>query len=190
MTGQRFDLDTVTRRRSPRITRLLDALEADDQATEEPAPVTPWDPWKTLTAREDITLYYAWLPPGLQGTVDQTRDGWKITLEATLDRVTRRCVLAHELIHVEREIIVGPRLSMIREEAIVHSETARRLVPPSMLETLIDQRRSLGKGVDARLIAKEFDVAKDVAREAGRVLRRIRRGVPLPAFAEAWEATR
>lgn len=131
-----------------------------------------WDPWEALRRRADITLRWAWLPSGHEGTVDQTGDGWLIVLGARLDRVARRCVLAHELVHVEREIIVGPRLSMVREEAIVRREVARRLVPCDELAQTVRRLDSVGVGVEPRHVAEFYDVTRSVAQEALRVLRR------------------
>lgn len=131
-----------------------------------------WDPWQALRRRDDITLRWARLPPGHEGTVDRAGDGWVIVLDARLDRIARRCVLAHELVHVEREIIVGPRQSMIREETIVRAEVARRLVPLDELAATVRRLLSIGIGVEARHVAEFYDVTLEVAAEALRTLRR------------------
>lgn len=125
-----------------------------------------WNPWETLRNRSDILLEWAWLPAGHHGTVRRTGDGWVITLHAGLDRVGRRCALAHELIHVERGIVHASRATMVREEAIVRAETARRLVPCGELARTVDRMASIGIGVEARHVAAFYDVTTGVARDA------------------------
>lgn len=129
-----------------------------------------WDPWETLRNRSDITLDWATLPAGHHGTVRRTSDGWIITLHARLDRAARRCALAHELIHVERGIVHASRATMIREEAIVRAETARRLIPCDELARTVTRMASIGIGVEARHVASFYDVTTAVARDALRQL--------------------
>lgn len=112
------------------------------------------------------------LPDDLLGTAEDDGDGWLITLDPRLDRVTRRCVLAHELIHVEREITWGEDGTMEREEVIVDVETARRLVPLDELRSAVVAMMSVGVGVEARHIATHFDVTDEVAGDALRLLAR------------------
>lgn len=189
--ADRFDLDANAAQHDPRIARLVESIDALVEPPPARKPAGRWNPWRGLRARPDVLLAWEDLDDDLLGTVGELEGGgFVITLDPRLDRVTRRCVLAHELIHVERGITWGVAGTMEREEVIVDLETARRLVPPAELEELIEQRESLGKGVEARHIAKEFDVTEEVAHDAAKVLRRTRRGVPLPAFAEAWEASR
>lgn len=125
-----------------------------------------WDPWEALRRRPDITLHWAWLPTGHHGTVHRDGDCWVITLHAELDRVQRRCALAHELIHVERGIVHASPATMAREEAIVRAETARRLVPGEELARTVRRLASIGIGVEARHVASFYDVTSTVARDA------------------------
>ncbi|HJR24458.1 MAG TPA: hypothetical protein VJ804_03230, partial [Acidimicrobiales bacterium] len=75
--------------------------------------------------------------------------------------------LAHELVHVERGVgyPAATPATMEREEAIVRREVAVRLVPLAALGDLV-ARRSDVEPVTAALVAEEFDVPEDVAREA------------------------
>lgn len=80
-------------------------------------------PWRLLRERDDLTLSVRDLgddgPLGLTG-------GSTIVLTTGLLQVERRCVLLHELIHLERGI---PHSADDREEAAIEHEVARRLVP-------------------------------------------------------------
>ena len=132
-----------------------------------------WNPWRALRARDDIELVWADLPDDLLGTVAEDGEGGcTITLDPRLDRVTRRCVLAHELIHVERGITWGVEATMEREEVIVDTETARRLVPSGELRQVVAAMCSVGIGVEARHIAAHFDVTPEVAGDALTMLAR------------------
>lgn len=125
-----------------------------------------WDPWAALRARPDITLVWAWLPTGQYGTVRRDGAGWLIMLHAGLDRAERRCAIAHELVHVERGIIEGPRAVMVREERIVRAETARRLVPLDALARTVGRMESIGIGVQGHHVASFYDVTHTVAVDA------------------------
>lgn len=136
-----------------------------------------WNPWRALRARDDIELVWADLPDDLLGTVAEDGGGFVITLDPRLDRVTRRCVLAHELIHVEREIPWAVEGTMEREEVIVDAETARRLVPVDELRQVVSAMCSIGVGVEACHVAAHFDVTPEVADDALRMLAREGRAV-------------
>lgn len=131
-----------------------------------------WDPWAALRDQPRVVLAWAHLPEGHFGMAEKVCCGWQVTLAANLDRVGRRCTLAHELIHVERGIFSGPAALMVREEAIVRAETARRLVPHADLVRAVESMVSFGRGVEARHVAEFYDVTHSVAHEALRQLAR------------------
>lgn len=96
-----------------------------------------------------------------------------IVLDPALSRRERRCVLAHELVHVERGVGAGAAsaATMEREEAIVRREVSRRLVPPRALAVLVAGRSTVGP-VTAADVAEAFDVEEAVAALALEDLRR------------------
>lgn len=89
-------------------------------------------PWRTLRDYTHLRLAFADL--GDEGPLGQT-DGTTITLTTGLLQVERRCVLLHELVHVERGI---PHSDDPREEEAVEQEVAHRLIP---LDRLVDALR-------------------------------------------------
>lgn len=90
----------------------------------------------------------------------------EIVLDPRLDRVERRCVLMHELVHDERRIgwPWATEATMEREEAIVRRETALRLVPLDQLAQYVARRHP--DPITAELVAQEADVTVAVARRA------------------------
>lgn len=84
-------------------------------------------PWRLLRERDDLTLRVRDL--GDDGPLGLT-DGSTITLTTGLLQVERRCVLMHELVHIERGLPHGDDPA---EEASVENEVARRLVPLDIL---------------------------------------------------------
>lgn len=80
------------------------------------------DPWEAVAASEWLRVITQRLPDGLAGATDGTGRIW---LDDRLTAVERRCVLTHELIHVEvgREGHQGEHA-----ERWVRKQTARRLV--------------------------------------------------------------
>lgn len=93
-----------------------------------------WNPWRALRERPHIELRFADLD-GRRGLWQRDEHGDLIVLDAALDRVARRCVLAHELVHAERGIgfPAASPATMQREEEAVRREVARRLVPAAEL---------------------------------------------------------
>lgn len=90
-----------------------------------------------------------------------------IWLDPRADSTAKRCALAHELIHAERQVVAPARHPLMqREEAIVRAETARRLVPAGELEPWVAHRVEAGHQVTVGDVAAEWDVTPEVAREA------------------------
>lgn len=73
-----------------------------------------------------------------------------IVLDASLTRRDERCVLSHELVHAERGPF--PRWLRPREERLVSSIAARRLIPLDALG------EALAWSLDAHIVADELDV--------------------------------
>lgn len=131
-----------------------------------------WNPWRALRDRPHIELRFAYLG-GSRGIWQRDALGDVIVLDARLDRRSRRCVLAHELVHAERGIGHGAAsaATMAREEEFVRREVARRLVPMDQLLALVEARAGLCLDIAAADVAEEFDVDSDVAVKALQLLR-------------------
>lgn len=133
------------------------------------------NPWHLLRARDDVVLTYGWLAE-CRGRTTWHGTHYVITLDARLDRVTRRCVLMHELVHIELgagffyERTTSRRL-IGKCESIVDDTVARRLVPLDELEAYASARVDAGLQLDLVDVALEFDVTPDVARRAVMQLR-------------------
>ncbi len=128
---------------------------------------TAEDPWRTLRQRPWLTLAWRSLPDGMGAVWSHDT----ITIDPRLGRVERRCALMHELVHDERRIgwQWATAATMQREEAIVCSEVAARLVPIEPLRELV-KARSEFEHVTEHTVAAEFDVTPSVARLALRQL--------------------
>lgn len=135
--------------------------------------VEPWNPWRALRDRPHIELRFALLDRH-RGLWQRDDLGELIVLDARLSRRSRRCVLAHELVHAERGIGHGAasEATMAFEEELVRREVARRLVPRAALQAYLTARLGLGDGVTAADVEEEFDVDPDVAVKALELLDR------------------
>lgn len=86
-----------------------------------------FDPWNTIGANPWIEIHHVRMPDGKPGATDGTRTIW---LDDRLTARERRCVLTHELIHLqyEHDDCQAPKV-----ERRVRTETAHLLVPwPSL----------------------------------------------------------
>lgn len=122
-----------------------------------------YDPWDDADQRPDLDyLLDDALPRG---------DAWwlpwlgLIVIRKSLHPVKRRCVLAHELVHVDHDDIQvahigpdGPRLAH-RQETRADAEAARRLLPIEILCAA-----ALAYPGDAHGLAHELDVTVEVLR--------------------------
>jgi len=90
-----------------------------------------YHPWDELRKLAHITLFWANLPDTRPAETDGTHRIW---MSRILDQFERRCVLTHELVHIEwgHTGRVSPAM-----EAKVCAEAARRLIP---LQALIRVR--------------------------------------------------
>lgn len=129
-----------------------------------------WNPWRALRAMGWVRLQWAHVEPG-GGLVECGPAGTTIVLDPRLPRVERRCVLGHEVIHVERGLphpATPPEL-VAKEEAAVDRTLALRLVPLDELDAFVAARAEL-EGVTVATVATEFDVTAEVAARALRLL--------------------
>ncbi|MGP9033681.1 ImmA/IrrE family metallo-endopeptidase [Glutamicibacter mysorens] len=86
-----------------------------------------FDPWKIIGANPWIEIHHVRMPDGKPGATDGARTIW---LDDRLTARERRCVLTHELIHLQYEhnACQTPKI-----ERRVRTETAHLLVPwPSL----------------------------------------------------------
>lgn len=115
-----------------------------------------------------MSLEYGWLPKH-RGRVEDHDAFFVITLDARLGRVERRCVLGHELCHLELGLLFHGGESphwVRRSERRVDAEVARRLVPLDDLATFIEMRLACEEPVSVEAVAEEYDVTPRVARDA------------------------
>src|SRR5687768_1805983 len=124
-----------------------------------------WNPWAAARAWPHLEIWFGDVPDG--ATWHRDEHGDHIVLDASATRRERRALLAHELVHAERGIGFphATAATMQREEAIVRRETAVRLVPLDDLASLVERRGDV-EPVTEGVVAEEFDVPEDVAREA------------------------
>lgn len=130
-----------------------------------------WNPWRALRDRRHLRLVYAELPDECgRGALLEEADGSRtVILDYRLDRRDRNAVLAHELVHDERDVLYTdeiPLALIVKEEGYVNREVSRRLVPRLDLDELVEQLEELGEPVHAVTVAEEFDVPLDVAQRA------------------------
>lgn len=128
-----------------------------------------WRVWGELRRRTHIELVWAHLT-GHRGRIEELGAGRRrITIDATLDRRTRRAVLAHELVHDERGILFtdDTPLALIRkEESYVTAETVCRLVPLDELEERVRIAIRSDMCVEVNDVVEWFDVPHDTAEKA------------------------
>lgn len=126
------------------------------------APGERYDPWADLAARPHLTLAVARLPFG---------NGWYlhdvpgIVLDDRLDRIGRRCALAHELAHVDLGHVhqvagTGPGTSRIqrRREREADRLASQRLIPIHQLADV------LRWALCAEEVAHDLEVTEHLAR--------------------------
>ncbi|HEY2043269.1 MAG TPA: ImmA/IrrE family metallo-endopeptidase [Jatrophihabitans sp.] len=115
-----------------------------------------YDPWLDLNQNwPHVDLVVESMSGDLLGEV--RGDGAVIALRADTSGAQRRCTLAHEIVHLERGLPVDDSW-LYREEALVHRETARRLIPLAELGAAI---RAAGGDHDRAALAQALDVDRD-----------------------------
>jgi hypothetical protein len=123
--------------------------------TECPSAARPpdrsYDPWRDLQRNwPQLRVVLEVMPAGLLGQLRYP----VIALRAGTSGAQRRCTLTHELVHLERGVRdCGPWAA--REELLVHTEVARRLVPVTTLAAAV---RDLGGADDLARLAEALNV--------------------------------
>lgn len=109
----------------------------------------PYDPWADLAGRPHLTLLYRHQEPcGLYDRRERT-----IILRHGLTHAQRRCTLAHELVHDERDdVALSDAVLNARQELIVERTAARRLVPLSTLMDALMWTGDFGEAADELLV--------------------------------------
>lgn len=116
----------------------------------------PYDPWRDL--RENWPDIDAVVEPMAGYLLGELRYP-VIALRAGTSAAQQRCTLTHELVHLERGVTdCGPWAG--REEVLVHSEVARRLISLTALGGAI---RELGGDHDVGALAQLLDVDRQTA---------------------------
>lgn len=109
------------------------------------------------------------MPDGCQGRIEDDGQERRVLLDFRLGQRDRNAVLAHELVHDERDILYWPdtpQALVEKEEAIVNREVAHRLVPMTLLARYVARVVEMGEPVHAAAVMEEFDVPLDVAHRA------------------------
>lgn len=152
-----------------------------------------WDPWSELKTRRHLRVKRFDLPESTGGALYwPTRRGATIFLDYRADRVRRRCLLAHELVHDERHggcsaPYMPPSWEAVvaREENWVNNTVADRLVPPDELAALCAGRADAGLEVTAVDVAEYFDITPAVAvRALVRLERRLKTYTQTPRLGD------
>lgn len=131
-------------------------------------------PWRELRDREHIELRFDPIADLTGGAVyGRLGDQAVILLSPSLDQVERRCALAHELVHDELGVVTPPATegTMQRIEHMTRRRAAEWLLPADVLAAWVRARAEI-EPVTAELVAREFEVTEQVAREALIVIRR------------------
>lgn len=101
-----------------------------------------WHPWRALRRLEHIVVDWARPHPTMPAATDGERVIW---MDPRLTQVERRCVLTHELVHLER----GHRGCQPRAvEHAVRAEAGRRLVTVEQLQHAMPWALSMGELAD------------------------------------------
>jgi hypothetical protein len=124
--------------------------------------MAPWNPWTSI-AELPVEVRVGGLN-GERGRWTRSAERDLIVLDSSLDRQTRREVLAHELVHAERRVgwPQATAETMQLEEERVWRVALRRLAPPDEIARLVRRRRDLG-GVTVADVAEEFDLSQEAA---------------------------
>lgn len=108
------------------------------------------NPWADLTSRPQLDLCWGGLPPGQLGATD----GRRIWIATGLTIRERRCTLAHELVHIDLDLVSDVTWA---SEQRVRDVTARRLLPD--IDAIVS---TLAGGVDVATASDELWVTEDI----------------------------
>lgn len=106
-------------------------------------------PWRDLRSRDDVTVHWAALPPGLLGA----SAGTDIWMEKRQLQVERRCTLTHELVHLDMEH--DGCYPHLESEHVVRRVTARRLLSPHQLVPVAQWTQSVEEAADELWVTPE-----------------------------------
>lgn len=140
--------------------------------------MTRWNPWRSLRSSA-VQFWFAPLD-GERGRWTRRVDGDEVLLDVGLDRRTRREVLGHELVHVERGVgwPAATAATMEIEEERVWRTAIDRLAPPDEVDAFLRRRGTVGP-VTLHDVADEFDLSLEAAERVA-ALRAVR-GAPSSA---------
>lgn len=135
---------------------------------------TTWDPWKALSERPHLIYGRMDIAAAAGGGLYWPVGKYvAVLIDPAADRVRTRCLLAHELIHDERDggccaDYMPPTWDAVvmRIEGWIDDEVADRLVPPEDVWAFCERVSGLGMGVTPADVAAEFDVTEEVAERA------------------------
>ena len=136
--------------------------------------LTTWDPWQALTERPHLIYARMDVAAEAGGALYwPVGDYVALLIDPAANRVQRRCLLAHELVHDEFDGGCDADFMpstwdavVMRVEGWVDDIVADRLVPPGQLRRFCERIGGLGMGVTPADVAAEFDVTEDVAARA------------------------
>lgn len=136
-----------------------------------PVPATPYDPWRAVEARPDLTLVWTSVAAIMGGGFTVRRRGHTlIALDPELSARHRRAALTHELVHDERGGVPdADRVPdawgaiVAREERAVDREVVRRLAPAPTLRATVVQLLGSHGAVTAEAVADELDLPEHLA---------------------------
>lgn len=95
-----------------------------------------WNPWHSLKARGDVRVHWVRPHPLIPAATDGVERIW---IDPRANQIERRCLLAHELIHLELSHR-GCQPSAV--ERLVRAEAAHRLVTTDVLMAHLPWARS------------------------------------------------
>ena len=125
-----------------------------------------YDPFAVVEQRGDVRLRFADCHP--IGVLEVGNPN-VISLHYRLDRRQRRCVLAHELEHLEQEATWprdAPPLVVAKVESRIDRATIDRLVPPADLERLAWESECNDVAFSAVDVMETFEVDLATAHKA------------------------
>ena len=112
-----------------------------------------YHPWRRFRSEAAWTLTFADLPHGRRGVTDF----WArtVALDSRLRQVERRCVICHELVHIERGPLPDDERLAAREESAVEREVACRLIELQPLGEALAWSRHISEAADALWVTED-----------------------------------
>ncbi len=112
-----------------------------------------YHPWRRFRSEAAWTLTFADLPHGRRGVTDF----WArtVALDSRLRQVERRCVICHELVHIERGPLPDDDRLAAREESAVEREVACRLIELQPLGEALAWSRHISEAADALWVTED-----------------------------------